>query len=121
MKTTRSRYESNQRSAVQLRPFVQVKQKKICTGKKKKGRTEQDSNLRGQSPLDFESNALTTRPSVQATTKKVNIAVLFLYTMQVNPDNGMQRPVLRMEVPKRTQIEKATPEELILPPVIERQ
>ena len=27
-------------------------------------RTEQDSNLRGQSPLDFESNALTTRPSV---------------------------------------------------------
>ena len=39
-------------------------------GKKKKKkniikRTEQDSNLRGQSPLDFESNALTTRPSVQ--------------------------------------------------------
>lgn len=35
-------------------------------GKKKVGiRTEQDSNLRGQSPLDFESNALTTRPSVQ--------------------------------------------------------
>ena len=37
-------------------------------GEKKKGlanRTEQDSNLRGQSPLDFESNALTTRPSVQ--------------------------------------------------------
>ncbi len=34
-----------------------------CGGKKKK-RTEQDSNLRGQSPLDFESNALTTRPSV---------------------------------------------------------
>lgn len=36
-------------------------------GKKKEIgiRTEQDSNLRGQSPLDFESNALTTRPSVQ--------------------------------------------------------
>ena len=31
---------------------------------RKRKRTEQDSNLRGQSPLDFESNALTTRPSV---------------------------------------------------------
>ena len=31
-----------------------------------KNRTEQDLNLRGQSPLDFESNALTTRPSVLA-------------------------------------------------------
>ena len=37
----------------------------VCREKKKeKKRTEQDSNLRGQSPLDFESNALTTRPSV---------------------------------------------------------
>ena len=26
-------------------------------------RCEQDSNLRGETPLDFESNALTTRPS----------------------------------------------------------
>ena len=32
--------------------------------RRKKIRTEQDLNLRGQSPLDFESNALTTRPSV---------------------------------------------------------
>ncbi len=31
--------------------------------KKKKIRCEQDSNLRGESPLDFKSNALTTRPS----------------------------------------------------------
>ena len=36
-------------------------ERRIIGGKK---RTEQDSNLRGQSPLDFESNALTTRPSV---------------------------------------------------------
>ena len=28
-------------------------------------RCEQDSNLRGETPLDFESNALTTRPSQQ--------------------------------------------------------
>ena len=28
----------------------------------KKNRQRQDSNLRGQSPIDFESNALTTRP-----------------------------------------------------------
>ena len=31
--------------------------------KKKYGRCEQDSNLRGKTPLDFKSNALTTRPS----------------------------------------------------------
>ncbi|CAH3034660.1 unnamed protein product, partial [Porites lobata] len=30
---------------------------------KRKLRCEQDSNLRGDTPLDFESNALTTRPS----------------------------------------------------------
>ena len=30
--------------------------------KMKRIRRRQDSNLRGQSPLDFESNALTTRP-----------------------------------------------------------
>ena len=29
----------------------------------KQKRREQDSNLRGKIPLDFESNALTTRPS----------------------------------------------------------
>ena len=29
----------------------------------KKTRHEQDSNLRGETPLDFKSNALTTRPS----------------------------------------------------------
>ena len=28
-------------------------------------RCEQDSNLRGETPLDFKSNALTTRPSQQ--------------------------------------------------------
>ncbi len=33
--------------------------------KKKKKRSEQGSNLRGNIPLDFESNALTTRPSLQ--------------------------------------------------------
>ena len=32
----------------------------------------------------------------------------------------MQRPILRMEVPKRTQIEAASPEELLLPTVVER-
>ncbi len=31
--------------------------------KRKKDRYEQDSNLRGKIPLDFKSNALTTRPS----------------------------------------------------------
>lgn len=35
-------------------------------GKRKNNRSEQDSNLRGHSPLDFESNALTTRPSLQS-------------------------------------------------------
>ena len=30
---------------------------------KKYGRCKQDSNLRGETPLDFKSNALTTRPS----------------------------------------------------------
>ena len=30
---------------------------------KKYDRCEQDSNLRGETPLDFKSNALTTRPS----------------------------------------------------------
>ena len=29
---------------------------------KKRFRSRQDSNLRGETPLDFESNALTTRP-----------------------------------------------------------
>ena len=32
-------------------------------GEKNRLRCEQDSNLRGETPLDFESNALTTRPS----------------------------------------------------------
>ena len=31
--------------------------------RKKYSRCEQDSNLRGETPLDFKSNALTTRPS----------------------------------------------------------
>jgi hypothetical protein len=31
----------------------------------------------------------------------------------------MQRPILRMEVPKKSQIKTATPEELMLPPVVE--
>ena len=31
----------------------------------------------------------------------------------------MQRPILRMEVPKKSQIKTATPEELYLPPVVE--
>ena len=45
--------------------YDQVKSISYWKGKEKKiGRTEQDSNLRGQSPLDFESNALTSRPSV---------------------------------------------------------
>ncbi|CAH3034658.1 unnamed protein product, partial [Porites lobata] len=34
---------------------------------KRKLRCEQDSNLRGDTPLDFESNALTTRPSQRLT------------------------------------------------------
>ena len=38
-----------------------VKVKIQC--RKKKDPCEQDSNLRGNFPLDFESNALTTRPS----------------------------------------------------------
>ena len=36
---------------------------KIYEKKEIKNRREQDSNLRGKIPLDFESNALTTRPS----------------------------------------------------------
>lgn len=32
---------------------------------KKKIRSRQDSNLRGETPLDFKSNALTTRPRLQ--------------------------------------------------------
>ena len=36
----------------------------LCKKKYKKySRCEQDSNLRGETPLDFKSNALTTRPS----------------------------------------------------------
>ena len=37
----------------------------LCRGGQQNGvlRCEQDSNLRGNIPLDFESNALTTRPS----------------------------------------------------------
>ena len=31
--------------------------------RKKVQKNEQDSNLRGETPLDFKSNALTTRPS----------------------------------------------------------
>ena len=42
--------------------------KKIYVGEKKK-RCEQGSNLRGETPLDFKSNALTTRPS-QLTTSE---------------------------------------------------
>ena len=37
-----------------------IKQQKCA---KRNYRCEQDSNLRGETPLDFESNALTTRPS----------------------------------------------------------
>ena len=33
----------------------------------KKNRCEQGSNLRGETPLDFKSNALTTRPSQHVT------------------------------------------------------
>ena len=85
LKTTRTRYENNQRSVVQLRPMLQVRrayavyEHSVCVGqkkKKKRGRTEQDSNLRGQSPLDFESNALTTRPSVQILRADSDITVL---------------------------------------------
>ena len=43
-----------------------MKKKSICD------RCEQDSNLRGKIPLDFESNALTTRPSQQHVTKMVD-------------------------------------------------
>ena len=35
----------------------------FVTKAKQCARCEQDSNLRGETPLDFESNALTTRPS----------------------------------------------------------
>ena len=40
--------------------------KKLVKRKKKslQIRSEQGSNLRGETPLDFESNALTTRPSL---------------------------------------------------------
>ena len=31
----------------------------------------------------------------------------------------MQRPILRMEVPKKSQLKTASPEELMLPPVVE--
>ena len=37
--------------------------RKNATAQQKYLRCEQDSNLRGNIPLDFESNALTTRPS----------------------------------------------------------
>ena len=47
------------------------------------------------------------------------ITVLFHYSVQINPDSGMQRAILRMEVPKKSQLKTAKPEELILPPVVE--
>ncbi|CAH3195371.1 unnamed protein product, partial [Porites evermanni] len=43
--------------------FTVVGIKHTETSSKRKLRCEQDSNLRGEIPLDFESNALTTRPS----------------------------------------------------------
>ena len=39
-------------------------QKKYAVILQKKARSEQDLNLRGETPLDFKSNALTTRPSL---------------------------------------------------------
>ena len=98
---------------------MKIVEKKILKKKKREARTEQDSNLRGQSPLDFESNALTTRPSVQTVKEAMVITVLFHYSVQINPDSGMQRAILRMEVPKKSQLKTAKPEELILPPVVE--
>ena len=40
-----------------------MKKEEDWTKKITNGRCEQDSNLRGETPLDFKSNALTTRPS----------------------------------------------------------
>ena len=45
--------------------------------KEEKERCEQDSNLRGETPLDFKSNALTTRPS-QLTW--LNRAIISIYS-----------------------------------------
>ena len=43
-------------------------------------RCEQDSNLRGETPLDFESNALTSRPSQLHLSKNMG---LFAKTFQI--------------------------------------
>ena len=45
---------------------VHIKGKEIEKKAMVKFRSEQGSNLRGETPLDFESNALTTRPSLHA-------------------------------------------------------
>ena len=54
--------------------IISWKEKKQQQQKKK--RCEQGSNLRGETPLDFKSNALTTRPSQPHS--KSRVAIFFI-------------------------------------------
>ena len=49
--------------------YFVIKEKESCQDEQKVSRSWQGSNLRGQSPLDFKSNALTTRPQLPRHTK----------------------------------------------------
>lgn len=49
---------------IPLAPYPQRKVHTFYT-EKKHGRSQQDSNLRGETPMDFESIALTARPQLQ--------------------------------------------------------
>ena len=57
-------FKKNTTDEVKLKSYG-METTKYDAGKKGKCRCEQDSNLRGETPLDFKSNALTTRPSQQ--------------------------------------------------------
>ena len=64
--------------------IVQSREQKKRKGKK--NRCEQDSNLRGKIPLDFESNALTTRPSQRWQPLRITYIWTLLCTGSLNSD-----------------------------------
>ena len=53
----------------------------IIQKKMQKVRCEQGSNLRGKIPLDFKSNALTTRPSQLPSAYELNVSLAALHHM----------------------------------------
>lgn len=77
-----------QRYNVQLNTMMQVslhvKKALKCAQKdrekEKNERSEQGSNLRGNIPLDFESNALTTRPSLPCINSAWDITIALLHS-----------------------------------------